>query len=389
MKSKTLLATAFTLISLLSPVSATSTWHSIHSTGFVTYSSTSEVSVDGKYLKSGSERFSLHGLNLWNGIIFEDWREYLSTEVIQRVKDWNFNAISIITPWRRIEPSKDQVGAYDEEDLQDIEEIIGWCKDVDLYVIISLRAYGMWWAATHNWGPCAESIDYLLTAEGQQRYQDFLAMMIQRFDPYANVIGFNGWFFPFHGYTGKWTDPAWTECYYDVYTPIIVNTIREYSDKTIFYSPCYQGGTPAGDPFTEVCDTGQFSLIQPLDDNNVVYCHRFHRGRGVSGNNRGVENGEEWDYDYAFVESQMDPGIDFMNAYDVPLCACEFGLRTQDVEITKSRLDCQDYKFQLMNHTGSYHWTYWMLGDGPTILNEDYTLNEVGEQVVSWAQSMT
>jgi hypothetical protein len=351
------------------------------------------VTVDGKYLKSGSQRFLLRGFNLWSPEVFEDYRQAHSLEVFQRVKDWGFNVISIITPWTWIEPYEDQVGVYDEENLQDMEQIIEWCADTGLYVIISIRIIGMWWAS--SWDDQEYTLQWVQTREAQNRYQNMLSMVVQRFNEYDNLIGFNGWFFPFHGYEGKWYDPAWEDCYYNIYTPMIVNTIRQYSNKIIFYSPCYQGGTPDDDPtFPDgiTRDTGQFAKIQPLADNNVVYCHRLHKGIGVeTGSYEGVEHGDNWDYDYGFMEKQIQPAIDFMNNYNVPLCAIEFGLIHNFGPITQSRLDCQDYKFKLMHDTGSYHWIYWQFGNGESPFTDasKTTLNAVGEQVVRWAQATT
>jgi len=395
MKNKIVMLAIFVLLTFsLSLGSASLTYvHSIASNGLITYPGDPPLRVQGKlFVDALNNQVLLRGFNLWTPNVFEpEFHPLLSLERFKEIKSWGFNTMSIPVNWKYVEPYKDQVGAYSEENLQKMEQIIDWCGQSGLYVVISFRIIAMWWAS--SWDDQEYTLEWVQTEEAQQRYQNVLTMLVQRFDEYDNVIGFNGWFFPFHGYIGKWWDPAWEDCYYNVYTPIIVNTIRAYSNKIIFYSPCYQGGTPIGTVSSESLDTGQFALITPLNDDNVVYTHRLHRGRGVNGNARGVEDGDEWDYDYAYLERQIQPAIDFMNTYDVPLCAIEFGLVTQNqLPIKQSRLDCQDYKFELMNNTGSYHWTYWLYGDPSAeegILNNDLTPNAVGLQIINWAQTTT
>ena len=111
----------------------------------------------------------------------------------------------------------------------------------------------------------------------------------------------------------------------------------------------------------------------------------MHRGRGVGGGHRGVEDGQEWNYDTVYLETQIYSAIYFMHTYDVPVAAIEFGLRLGGYgSATQSRLDCQNYKFWLMHNTGSYHWTYWELGGIENPFYADYTPNQVGDQLLYW-----
>lgn len=384
-KNKILTSAIFALLAFSSTlVWASSSSPSIPSNGLITYPAYSSLRVDGKRIVDALDNnVLLRGFDLWEPHVFQpEAHPLLSLERFEEIKAWGFNTINIRASWARIERDFNQIGVYSEQHLQYIERVVDWCTQAGLYVIVSLDMDRNWW----GYDPTSQSVAYALSTEGQDRYRNFMAMIVQRFNSYDSVIGFCGWFFPFHGYGSTWYNSDWEDCYNNVYTPMIVNTIRTHSNKIIFYAPCYQGGTP------DEIDTGQFNLITPLNDDNVVYGHRLHRGRGVGGNSRGVESGDDWDWDYAYVESQIQPAIDFMNTYNVPVCAIEFGLFTRGLfPIKQSRLDCQDYKFQLMNDTGSYHWTYWLYGDDKTasegILNADLTLNAVGEQVVRWAST--
>ena len=289
----------------------------------------------------------LRGFSLWWPNVFqEEWHPLLSPERFREIKSWGFNTINIIVPWAQIERDPNQIGVYDESRLQRLDEIIQWAQDAGLYVVISIRVMNLWW-------DMPTAINYTFTEECRTRYGNFLEMIVKRFDHYENVIGYNGWHFPYHGYGDKWSDPAWEESYYNYYTPIILEKIRSNSRKIIFYSPIYQGGWG---PRSE--DTGAFDSLTPLPDNNVVYCHKLHRPYDVE------HESVDWDYNYDYIRNLLQPAFDFQNKYNVPMACWEFGMEIHGAAgerpIRQSRLDCLDYKLQLMDEQGNYSWVYWI-----------------------------
>ncbi len=340
----------------------------IQSTGYIRYA---KLVVKGRQIiDQYGQPVLLRGFSLWWPNLFqEQWHPFLTPERFQELKSWGFNVINIVVPWATIERSADQIGVYDEARLQRLEEVIEWIQDAGLYVVISLRVMNLWW-------DMPTAIEYTMTEECRIRYANFLETIVKRFDHYENLIGYNGWHFPYHGYEGKWSDPAWKDSYYNVYTPIIVNTIRAHSNKIIFYSLIYQGGWG---PRSK--DTGAFDSLTPLSDTNVVYCHKLHNPYEVE------HEPVDWDYDYDYVKSLIQPAIDFQNKYNVPLACWEFGMEIHDRcgerPIRQSRLDCLDYKLQLMDEQGNYHWVYWIYtkwepeGCPEAVLEEDGTPTQV------------
>lgn len=345
----------------------------ISSEGSIVYPALQPLRVDGKRIVDAlGNQVILRGFNLWSPNIFT-WQSHplLSPERFQEIENWEFNSIAIVADWSDIERNAGQVGVYSEANLARMEEIVEWLQDAGLYAVITLRVI-------HHWWDQETTLNYMLTPEGWTRFGNMLDMVVQRFDHYENVIGFNAWHFPFHGWDdpagGEYHDPAWEDSYYNDYTPLIINTIRAHSNKIIFYSLYRQA-------YTQGVDTRGFRYITPIADDNVVYCHNLHGPRDVERNQC-----VDWDYYYAEIDRNLQDAFDFSDQYNVPCLAVEFGLAVQgespagDRPIKQSRLDCLDYKLQVMDEQGDYNWLYWLYGNDQVpegVLEADNSPNAV------------
>lgn len=366
-----ILAIVLLFLSVFSPylVSATSAeTHSISSHGTIEYNTSGRLQVEGKrIIDENGNQVLLRGFNAWHANIFEVDGLRLTEERLQEIKDWGFNVLKAeiwwTARWAGIEQDFNQNGVYNEANLAKLETFVQRAEQVGLYVILSMRVShvegvppeGQWqgWA----WH------DYLLTSEGLERYCNFLSMIVQRFDDYEQVIGYCPWHFPWHG---DWNPPQSTkDAYYNTITPAMIDAVRTYSNKIIFYSPFHHG--IATDPQGNILDAGWFLYISPITDSNVVYCHDGHRSAPSRSPDEGFRGIWDWDYDYQSVRDQYQPAIDFMNTYNVPIMLAEFGLQIHQGDtrrpIDQSRLDFTDFRLTILDEAGDYNWAYWIYGN--------------------------
>ena len=314
----------------------------------------------------------LKGFCLWDADVFSDWAMPITLERMQQIKGWGFNTIHIVAWWgRTIEPYEDQPGVYDEESLQDIENVIQLAEQAGLYVILGMRV-GHASVNPPSWQGWPTAQKMVNDPVVRQRFYNLWSMLIQRFDDHPNVIGYNWWFCPWH-------EPPWgirvadeVDIYYNTIVPNLIAVTRAHTEKIIFFTVYKQGGIyvpQQWEPGQEFLATGEFSFVTAIADENVVYCHGFHRPLSVEWVDviEYDENGNRipWDYDVDAIRRQLQPGIDFKNQYNVPLMVTEMGMHTyeypdvQQGQFYQDRLDCYEAKLSLLEEAG-WHWMYWL-----------------------------
>lgn len=345
---------------------------SIKASGTISYKHFS-VHVNGRQvLDTQGNPIKLRGFNLWRVDVFKEYGMPLTLERFQQIKGWGFNIVNIAAFWGSdIEPFEDQPGVYDEENLQKIENVIKLAEQVELYVTLSLRIhYETEEKGIPTWQgwPTTEKLENYVDV--QQRFYDMWSMMIQRFDSYDNVIGYNWWFFPWH-------EPPWGErvaeevdFYYNEFVPNLLSVTRADTNKIIFFTPYKQASIRESGV---LLDTGEFAHIEPIADDNVVYCHGWHKPYEVEWTNtiKYDEDGNRipWDYDIDALRRQLQHGLEFMNQYNVPMMCTEMGMHTHnypDVQqgtFYQDRLDCYEAKLSLLDEYG-WNWVYLVYSNG-------------------------
>ena len=373
------------LISILVSVTLFSLKSDTLITGSEETPSFSSLHVSGKKIidESGSQVL-LRGFNIWSAQIFDEYPSQnfpLTVERFQQISGWGFNVIRIPLWWgANIEHYQDQPGVYDEENLQKLEQVVHYAGEANLYVILSVRVSG---GPGTDWGGWPTH-SYLLTSEGLTRYCNFIEMLIQRFDPYPPIIGFNPWHFPFHGEWDANKNFIISSQYYKAITPSMISSVRQYSNKIIFYSPMLHGLRGISNQYPHTWDTGEFAFISPISDplNNAVYEHDGYWPLPVSLPDQAPENHRQynypdWNYDIEDLRIQISFAKAFSDQYNVPMMMGEFGLQIHIYPeasvrpIRQSRIDYLDTKLTILDEYGDYNWLYWL-----------YSNNEVPEGIL-------
>lgn len=368
MGGNTIRALVFTIV-LLSVFSLHITSATLTQT--VNISSTGTINYPGLRVQGGQivdehgRSVVLRGFSLWECDVFTDWAMPITAERMQQIKEWGFNTVNIVAMWAyRIEPDENRPSVYNEENLQVIDDVIQLAEETGLYVTLSMRISGKddnpptW----HGWATCQRMEDEPTV---RQRFYDAWSMLIQRFDNYSNVIGYNWWFFPWH--QSPWGTHVSEEAdiYYDIIVPNLLDVTRAHTGKIIFFTVYKQGEVSAEGVRS---DTGEFAYIEPIADNNVVYCHGFHRPHDIEWKEdiRYYENGSRipWDYDIEALRVELQEGLEFKNQYNVPMMVTEVGLHTYEYPLYQDRLDCYDAKLSLMDEYG-WNWLYWLYSNQP------------------------
>ncbi len=353
----------------------------ILSYGTINYRGISTLRVDGSRIVDNLGReVRLKGFNLWSNDIYYDWHMPLKYEHFKEIKDWGFNLVRNTGWWGKdFEPYKSQPGVYNEQRLARLEETVINAEKAGVYYLISMRVSfndtnPPYW---QGWGRHS----YLLTEEGLQRYCNLWEMLVQRFDRYANVVGYCPWHFPWHQ-TNLGDEEA--RRYYEVITPRLVETIRRYSDKIIFWSPIKLGWAEVGGSRYQ---SGQYVYINPIPDENVVYLHEGYAPYSVS------FEGKSWNYDIDFLEKQNSFAVDFASKHNVPMMIGEVGINWHDYPKGQSRLDCIKNQLNLFDKDGYDGWLDWIYTNavshgGMAVLNGDGTPTEVVGVLREYSQTL-
>jgi hypothetical protein len=379
-----------------------------------------QLRVEGKDIVDQSDNIiKLSGFYIWNSDIL-----YRLSEVdrnIKNIKAAGFNTILVATNWSYlIEQSEDEPGVYSNENIALIEHVVKSAQDEELYVIIGMRIsasdstsqpnnYGGWAYAdmfsphyTSNWD------------EYFSRYLKAWEFIIQRLDKFEAVIGYNLWFYPFHGMdpeTGKWTQPTHKIDHYEkVLTPRLLSMLRSNSEKIYFWTPVDQGSmmTPEISQITEIgyemgeiindplSSTGQYlpgfnrtseihlqyvnRELMPLNDTNVIYCAEGHRPLNVERLEQSPLNWTGSEYQKKFIEASFNPLYQFKEKYQVPVMITEMGMINQWWGVQRWRIVAYDYKMQLLNNYG-INWVYmWNGREHP--VNREGDWNNIGKMLI-------
>jgi hypothetical protein len=316
----------------------------------------SMLHVQGNKIYAGTQEVHLTGFKVFEPNVLGG-SEPLTPAGLQQIKAWGFNTVMVSFWWSHdIEPYEDLTTApfrYNADNLQKIDTFIQNAADAGLYVVLGLRI-------THGgeWFQGWVTIDQFESDPTvRQRFYECWAMMLDRYDDYENLAGYLWWVYPWHEAPWGARDPVEVDLYYNDVIPHLLSLTRMRSEKIIFHTAYRQGDVYVDG---DLLPTGEFTWMQPLADNNVVYCIGWHGPRD-NGDNPYVEWGTyDWDYDVALLTHELQIGYDWATTHNVPIMITEIGLLFNDSTrpLTQSRLDCYDAKMRLLKQYG-WHWVYW------------------------------
>lgn len=95
------------------------------------------VSVrDGKFIDGEGRHLLLHGMSVIEKSRGANYRNWQKAEDIAALRDWGMNCIRLGIIWDAIEP---QPGAFNEDYLKHIDEVIVWAKAAGVYVFLDMH----------------------------------------------------------------------------------------------------------------------------------------------------------------------------------------------------------------------------------------------------------
>jgi len=67
------------------------------------------------------------------------WENYVAKEDIQKIREWGFNSIRLPMHYNKLTPLG-EIGVYLESGFAQIDSLLSWCKEYQLYLILDLHA---------------------------------------------------------------------------------------------------------------------------------------------------------------------------------------------------------------------------------------------------------
>ena len=389
--------------------------------------------VGNKIIDQDGKPVYLNGITLWGDNFATNSRQKYTVKRLNIYKEQGFNLVIFPLTWGALEPNRD--GVYSKSYISEVEEMVDLADSMGFYIIISMRvSVGNSMMENDYWNPewcyAGQFSDVYRPDTWFDFYTSYLnaySYLIDTFDDYEGVIGYNNWFYPFHGIdpeTGLWATQAHIIIHYEErLTPLFQEMLREKTDKIWFWSACSQGDSwtpevyeivtqglsqisdeyPNGELMNDpASSTGLFDPdsnrtspyhykqdigypMKPIDDNNIVYCANFHRPWNVEKISREPKNWTGTDLQKAYIDEQLRGLNKFIKKYNVTGMIIEFALEeTHTGDQPQYRIDCLDYKMKVLSEHG-IHWAYFNQGRS-LILNEstDWELNNVGELLVRY-----
>lgn len=265
---------------------------------------------------------TFHGVTTQTEIAapYKSWgRGGLSEEDYERLQSWGINSIIYHTWWSHVEESEEDPGVYNEVYLQRIGNQIQLAKDHGLYPFILIQAtYGIPPVSTWRGWSAEYSFDYInwnwpypndpTDTPARDRYINLWRYLAQRFPDTGLVLTV----FPYHR---EDSTPANLTQLYENTLPALYYGVRDYTDEYIMIHPMHQGQSGS---WQTGLTSGQYDTIEQYgfpftDDPRLIYGFNNH-GKA---DNKVVEQGGQWDYDYARLREHYAPLASFKEKYDV------------------------------------------------------------------------
>jgi len=269
-------------------------------------------------------------------------KERYTRQYFRQIKDWGFNALLVALWWGDIEQNADEVGVYNESNLECLRYSIDLAKSEGLEVIISGRvcydpvempSWAGW--ATH---------DYVnMSDEGLKRYAQFWEMVVRYFPDCMYCL----WHYPYHRQA---VDEARRDRFYNITFPTLLDAVRKNSNNWVVFSPIHQGAIPENDE-----NANYYLTAKPLSDNKIIYGLPHMIPWSVS-------YYEEWDYDIKRMDDAFAGIVRWRETLDLPMMSVEYAplYWNVGVPIRKSRLDCLEESLKRMSQY-RVGWMYWWM----------------------------
>ena len=256
-----------------------------------------------------------------------------TSEHFAKIKQWGFNCIFVPFFWTfDFEQKEDDVGVYNEQNLQGLRRSVDLALSEGLEVILSGRVSFNNEVGWDGWA----THDYVnMQDEGLNRYAKFWEMMVQRFPDCMYCL----WHFPYHQ---QGTDLARTSRFYDVTFPTLLSTVRKHSNNKVIFVPIHQSAN-------------YYLTANPIDDPNLIY----GLGHMLAGK---VEYGRNWDYDYKELDNRFAGVKHWRETFNLPMMSVEYAPLSwvRGEPIHQSRLDCLNESLKRMSMY-DVGWMYWCL----------------------------
>lgn len=267
---------------------------------------------------------------------FERFLHYFIQEGdLQFIKNLGCNVIRIALNYRHFE-SDDQPFEYKAEGFVLLDKVIGWARDLKLYVILDLHAVQGW----QNRGWHCDNSGGEPRFFGQKVFEDRAVALWQefalRYKDEAFIAGYNVMNEP------DADDVAWLNHYYRR----VVAAIREIDPHHILFFE--------GNKYSQ-----QFESLDPPFDSNAVYSsHNYVEP--MDGMYPGVINGEP--FDQARLERDYHNRASFMLRHKVPNWVGEFGCIYENPARSESNLRVMNDMIDIIEGHG-HHWSIWTYKD--------------------------
>lgn len=296
-----------------------------------------------------------------------------------RIKSWGCDAVLYSIWWSKFEPYEDQIGVYDQDNIDFLKSQIAMARRHGLKTVISMRP--AWGSDPQSWQGWSSFLGFnyvFFDEQGRQRYCNMLKKVAETFD----IDALCPVHFPYHRYAE--TDEE-KENYYRVAFPAFLNAIRDVSNIPVIFSPVNQGvGYVNGDRLT----TGEYTRLTPYADPNIIYNINSHDAEywKIAG------MGEAWDGNLARLNEHFQPAVDFKNAYNIPLISIEnisldIHSRNPQRPIEQSRLAWAEAILKKQQEL-DISWFYWRYENPPTNqspIEADGSDNAVAQLIMKYA----
>jgi hypothetical protein len=267
---------------------------------------------------------------------FERFLNYfIQKDDLQFIKNLGCNVIRIALNYRHFE-SDDQPFEYKAEGFALLNKVIGWARDLQLYVILDLHAVQGWqnrgWHCDNSGGEPRFFSQKAFEDRAVALWQEFA----QRYRDEAYVAGYNVMNEP------DADEVTWLNHYYRRVT----QTIRAIDTRHIIFLE--------GNRFSQQFD----GLDSPFDLNTVYSSHNYVEP--MDGMYPGVVNGEA--FDRARLERDYRNRVSFMLRHKVPNWVGEFGCLYENPSLAESNLRLMSDMIDIIEGHG-HHWSIWTYKD--------------------------
>jgi len=298
------------------------------------------------------------------------WSDY----EYQRLRSWGLNAVNYIANWDfHLEPSETEPYVYEPRLMAELPNQIELAlkNGIQPFIDISVGT-GTGWTGTKGG-------DYVnfnqVDAAGLGGRDRYIALLktIAKLHP---KLGIDVWLFPYHGQVnliGRNGEVAGgmerARILHQETLPALYRAVREETDAPIYVIPVWQG------QWSDMT-TGVYDMVEgwgwPFAEDRKLYLGFSNKGT-FNPANQAITNGGEWNYNYARVDRDFQPLLNFKarhpNVVGGYVCPESIALRIHNGSypeaavrpVKQSRLNWARYLFEKMRQN-DLSWSHFDLG---------------------------